>query len=152
MAELSKDNLLRSWKEIAAYLRCDVRTCHRWETDRGMPIHRAEGGEKKSPVFAHKDELDRWFQGTFKNSSHHSVKNAAALNWLKWVARVAILLAPGRAVFPLLGRPRPEPAGGFHDRRVFSSSSSTNRSASSGARTWGSRTSNRTNTTGRTSR
>ena len=68
MGEISKDNLLRSWKEIAAYLGCDVRTCHRWETDRGMPVHRAEGAETKSPVFAYKDELDRWFQGTFKNS------------------------------------------------------------------------------------
>ena len=55
MRELSKDNHLRSWKGISAYLGCDTRTCHRWEKKHGMPVHRAEGGETKSPVFAYKD-------------------------------------------------------------------------------------------------
>jgi len=103
MAELSKDNLLRSWKEIAAYLGCDVRTCHRWEINRGLPVHRAEGGETKSPVFAYKDELDRWFQGTFKNTNHTTAKKGAALNWLKWVARVTILLALAGLYFHFWG-------------------------------------------------
>ena len=58
MREISKDNLLRSWKDISAYLGCDVRTCCRWEKQHGMPVHRAEGGEAKSHVFAYKDELD----------------------------------------------------------------------------------------------
>jgi hypothetical protein len=35
MAELSKVNLLRSWKEIAAHLGIDARTCYRWEDSRG---------------------------------------------------------------------------------------------------------------------
>jgi hypothetical protein len=43
MREISRDNLLRSWKEIAVYLGVDVRTCHRWEAQEGMPVHRAEG-------------------------------------------------------------------------------------------------------------
>ncbi len=63
MGGISQDNLLRSWKEISAYLGCDVRTCHRWETDRGMPVHRAEGAGTKSPVFAYKDELDALVPG-----------------------------------------------------------------------------------------
>ena len=73
MDELSKDNLLRSWKEISAYLGCDVRTCHRWEANHGMPVHRAEGGETRSPVFAYKDELDAWFRETFKSSNGHGI-------------------------------------------------------------------------------
>lgn len=68
MGELEKDNLLRSWKEIAAYLGVDVRTCFRWENDRGMPVHRAAAAEKKSPVFAYKEELDAWFKEAFQSS------------------------------------------------------------------------------------
>ena len=66
---MKKDSLLRSWKEIAAHLGCQVRTCHRWEQKLGMPVYRAEGIENKSPVFAYKDELDLWFQKTFTNSN-----------------------------------------------------------------------------------
>ncbi len=56
--------LLRSWKEIAAYLGYDERTCARWEKTLGLPVHRAQGGPK-SRVFARKDELDAWFARTF---------------------------------------------------------------------------------------
>jgi len=84
MREIAQDNLLRSWKEIAAYLGCDVRTCHRWEDQRGMPVHRAEGSEKKSPVFAYKDELDAWFRGTFKASDTAVLKVGKRSPWLKW--------------------------------------------------------------------
>ncbi len=59
------DRLLRSWKEISAYLGVDERTCARWEQRFGMPIHRAAEGAAKSRVFAYKDELDKWFQETF---------------------------------------------------------------------------------------
>jgi len=53
---------LSTWKEIAAFLRCDVRTCLRWEKERGLPVHRPEGGAK-SRVYAWTDELDRWLKG-----------------------------------------------------------------------------------------
>jgi len=56
---LKNENLLRSWKEIAAYLGCDRRTCLRWEKRRGLPIQRIEGAFKGS-VFAYKKELDHW--------------------------------------------------------------------------------------------
>jgi len=96
MGELSKDNLLRSWKEIASYLGCDVRTCHRWEANHGMPVHRAEGGGTKSPVFAYQDELDSWFQGTFKNSNPPLEKKAVAHPWLKWaIGGAAVLVLAG---------------------------------------------------------
>jgi len=96
MAEISRDNLLRSWKEIAAYLGCDVRTCHRWEDQRGMPVHRAEGTEKKSPIFAYKDELDAWFRETFR-SANETVKKAEDVRpWLKWaLAGAAVIILAG---------------------------------------------------------
>jgi len=92
MPEMSKDKLLRSWKEIASYLGCDVRTCHRWEDQRGMPVHRAQGAETKSPVFAYKDELDRWFKETFTAQNGAPEKKAPARGWLWWAASAAAVL------------------------------------------------------------
>lgn len=50
--------ILSGWKEIAAYLRCGVRTVQRWEAA-GLPVHRPTP-YKRSHVIAHSDELDRW--------------------------------------------------------------------------------------------
>jgi len=54
-----KENILTSWKEIAAYLDRDVRTCVRWEQRYGLPIHRLER-DSKAKVFAYKDQIDAW--------------------------------------------------------------------------------------------
>ena len=54
-----KENLLTSWKEIAAYINCDERTCLRWEKRYGLPVH-CINETAKATVFAYKNELDRW--------------------------------------------------------------------------------------------
>jgi hypothetical protein len=97
VADPSKDNLLRSWKEISAHLGVEVRTCHRWETRYGMPVHRAEGQGARSPVFAYKDELDRWFRGTFKNGHPEEPKaGRRGRPWLKLaIAATAVLVLGG---------------------------------------------------------
>jgi len=59
---------LASWKEIAAYLRREVRTVIRWEKERGLPVHRVPGGQGGS-VFAFADELDRWAAGESSNEA-----------------------------------------------------------------------------------
>lgn len=52
---------LDSWKEIAAYLRRDVRTVQRWEARIGLPVHRHTPERAKgSPVHAYRSELDQW--------------------------------------------------------------------------------------------
>ncbi|MGA2361994.1 MAG: hypothetical protein ABSG73_05990 [Candidatus Aminicenantales bacterium] len=84
MENEAKNNLLRSWKEIASYLGYDERTCYRWEQKFGMPVHRAEAGASKSHVIAYKDELDLWFQETFKNSNHHVPTKKAGRPVLRW--------------------------------------------------------------------
>ncbi len=56
---LPPEQVLDSWKEIAAYLRRDVRTARRWEQTRGLPVHRLPG-DGRAPVFAVRGELDRW--------------------------------------------------------------------------------------------
>ncbi len=53
------DDLLESWKEIAAYLRRDVRTMVRWEATRGLPVHRLPGGARRA-VYARKSEIEAW--------------------------------------------------------------------------------------------
>lgn len=53
---------LDSWKEIAAYLRRDVRTLQRWERDEGLPVHR-HLHRKRGTVYAHPAELDAWREG-----------------------------------------------------------------------------------------
>ncbi len=50
---------LDSWKDIAAYLRRDVRTAIRWEKEKGLPVRRVPGGQRKA-VFAYTAELDSW--------------------------------------------------------------------------------------------
>ncbi len=50
---------LDSWKEIATYLRREVRTVNLWEKMEGLPVHR-HLHSKRGTVFAYKAELDEW--------------------------------------------------------------------------------------------
>jgi tetratricopeptide (TPR) repeat protein len=54
---------LDSWKEIATYLGKVERTVKRWETNRGLPIHRLPGRGGAS-VYAFTRELDDWLKST----------------------------------------------------------------------------------------
>lgn len=58
---------LDSWKEIAAFLRRDVRTVQRWEKKEGLPVYRHQH-EKLGSVYAFRAELTEWF-GTRQPSS-----------------------------------------------------------------------------------
>ncbi len=53
------ENPLESWKEIAAYLKRDVRTVKRWEKSEGLPVHR-QMHQARSSVYAYPSELDAW--------------------------------------------------------------------------------------------
>src|SRR5215813_7782967 len=50
---------LEGWKQIAAYLKRDVRTVQRWERTEQFPVRR-QMHRKLASVLAFKDELDRW--------------------------------------------------------------------------------------------
>jgi tetratricopeptide (TPR) repeat protein len=54
---------LDSWKEIANYFGRGERTVKRWETDRGLPVHRVPGGSRSS-VFAYTAELTEWLKSS----------------------------------------------------------------------------------------
>ncbi len=66
MTENKREDLLSSWKEIAAYLGCDERTCLRWEKLHGLPVRRLNGGAK-SRVYAFREELDAWLAARSTN-------------------------------------------------------------------------------------
>lgn len=60
-AKSSAEDRLDSWKEIAAYLRREVRTVQRWEKSAGLPVHRLQI-DKQGTVYAYKSELDDWYR------------------------------------------------------------------------------------------
>ncbi|HEY6305545.1 MAG TPA: tetratricopeptide repeat protein [Candidatus Angelobacter sp.] len=61
MDELETPRRLRldSWKEIAAYLRKDIRTVQLWEKKEGLPVHR-HAHTARATVYAYPGELDAW--------------------------------------------------------------------------------------------
>jgi hypothetical protein len=50
---------LLSWKEVAGYLKCNIRSVQRWERGEGLPGHR-HIHQKGSTVYAYSNELDAW--------------------------------------------------------------------------------------------
>jgi len=60
---------LRSWKEIAAYLKRGARTVQRWERTAGLPVRRPRPGDF-GPVFAFPEELEAWlYSRPFRKAS-----------------------------------------------------------------------------------
>lgn len=53
------EQILSTWKEIAAYLNCGVRTVQRWEAELKLPVRRPRG-KARSGVIAFRTELDEW--------------------------------------------------------------------------------------------
>ena len=60
---------LDSWKEIAAYLKHDVRTVQRWEAEEGLPVYR-HPTKKRATVYAYRSELDAWWAQTFSTGEN----------------------------------------------------------------------------------
>ena len=56
--------ILRSWKEIASYTGCGVRTVQRYEQALGLPVRRADARSHTS-VIAFADELDAWLRQAY---------------------------------------------------------------------------------------
>jgi hypothetical protein len=60
-AQPSEAQRLESWKEIAAYLKRDVRTVQRWEKQESLPVYR-HVHHKLGTVYAYAPELDAWWR------------------------------------------------------------------------------------------
>jgi len=58
----SEEQVLSSWKEIAAYLGKSIRTVQRYEHDLGLPVHRPS--VNRQTVVAYRTELREWIVHT----------------------------------------------------------------------------------------
>ena len=103
--DFQPEDRLESWKEIASYLKRDVRTVQRWEKQSGLPIHRLRL-DKSGTVYAYKSELDVWWNqrrvdlepnDTAKKSAHDYAVWTAALSAVIVLALGAGILARGRS-------------------------------------------------------
>lgn len=68
---------LDSWKEIASYLKREVRTAQRWEKLEHLPVHRHQH-DKLGSVYAFPAELDRWWKERRPRLESENVAEAAA--------------------------------------------------------------------------
>jgi Tfp pilus assembly protein PilF len=70
---------LDTWKEIGAFFGRDERTVKRWETTRGLPVHRVPGAGRAN-VYAYTDELAEWLHGAKIAGEQETESNPDALS------------------------------------------------------------------------
>ena len=79
----SRTGYLTSWKEIANYLHCGVRTVQRYESELGLPVHRLTG-KLRGTVRATTKEIDAWMN-TFPALDRSKVR-AREVHTNEWVS------------------------------------------------------------------
>lgn len=121
---MDKGRYLDSWKDIAAYLGRNVRTCRNWERDHGLPIHRLDDSPK-SRVFAYTGEIDAWRETKGRLPENGAVDGTLRPATVTMRRSARTWLAAGLVAGPLLAvlatvlvmsrlRPAPErPVGRF---------------------------------------
>jgi Tol biopolymer transport system component len=111
-AEFSSGDRLDSWKQIANYLKRDIRTVQRWEKDEALPVrrhlHRTRGS-----VYAFKVELDAWWshcRSHLQEEPRPSGKEKWRATWV-WcgIAAAVILVLGGLAMWRLNPGQPPKP-------------------------------------------
>jgi eukaryotic-like serine/threonine-protein kinase len=78
---------LDSWKEIAGFLKRDVRTVQRWEKDEGLIVHRHLHGRQGS-VYAYRAELDEWWSSRRTQLDGQAMPRHWARTW--WVTSACL--------------------------------------------------------------
>jgi tetratricopeptide (TPR) repeat protein len=104
---------LESWKEIAAYLRRDVRTVQRWHDRAGLPVRRHQDPKQRA-VFALRAELDEW-RGRSRIDSDNSppAESTPVIGPRRvWAVAIAVVICAATAAV----------AWKYHEWRRFSSS------------------------------
>ena len=66
--DIARGERLDSWKEIAAYLKRDIRTAQRWEKQEALPVHRHLHDERGT-AYAYSGEIDQWLQNRSRTES-----------------------------------------------------------------------------------
>jgi TolB-like protein len=71
------EDRLDSWKEIASFLRRDVRTVQRWEKKEGLPVYR-HLHDKLGSIYAYRNELTEWFNARQQSGAALAKQDAGA--------------------------------------------------------------------------
>lgn len=97
---------LDSWKEIAAYLKRDIRTVQRWEKEESLPVHRHQH-KKAGSVYAHPAELDAWWASRRIHVAEEPTNADRQSGW-RWAgAAVLVIALAALGVWTLRPQPRP---------------------------------------------
>src|SRR4030043_11366 len=82
---MKNNEILDSWKKISEYLGREIRTCHKWEKDLRLPVHRIDPNSSRSKVFAYKSEIDLWLRER-ANATSNRLRERKHLRGLKWIS------------------------------------------------------------------
>jgi len=109
--ERNEADRLDGWKEISTYLRCDIRTCLRWEKDLGLPVIRINKDSKRSKVIAYKSAIDQWLSGGKKIEARIDTSRKRNGRLVKiGLVSAAILILASAAYWLFLASPSSGPA------------------------------------------
>jgi Tol biopolymer transport system component len=121
--QTARGERLDSWKEIASYLKRDIRTVQRWEKQEALPVHRHLHDERGT-AYAYSGEIDQWLQNRSRRDNEPAPVGDAELSeplatstrpsvakWSRLPVAVAILAAvvAGAIGIWALSRSRPDP-------------------------------------------
>src|SRR5713101_4521641 len=85
---------LDSWKEIASYLRREVRTVQLWEKREGLPVHR-HFHKRLGSVYGLRSEIDNWKRQVSRESGDQETESAESPRPAKAAGdRVTIYVLP----------------------------------------------------------
>ena len=87
MNPAGQNELLNSWKEIAAYLNRGVRTVQRWERELGLPVRRPRA-KNRSAVIAMRSDIDAWLKHCPVTERREQSRTELALKQLPPIASV----------------------------------------------------------------
>jgi TolB-like protein/Flp pilus assembly protein TadD len=94
----SQPDRLDSWKEIAAYVKREVRTVQRWEKSASLPVHRLKI-DKQGTVYAYKAELDAWYRDRGPQLESDSSDKRTLSLFVRVLAAVAAMLIVAYVAF-----------------------------------------------------
>jgi tetratricopeptide (TPR) repeat protein len=81
---------LDSWKEIASYLRREVRTVQLWEKREGLPVHR-HFHKRLGSVYALRSEIENWKRQVSRTGADQDTRSTAPS---KVASRITIYVLP----------------------------------------------------------
>jgi hypothetical protein len=105
--ENSNDEILVTWKDIAAHLKCSVRKAQRLESQR-LPVHRIPGTKS---VWSSRSEIDQWLKaeaekartGAMETAGSPHARSARSSRLQPWILGIAFLPAVVASVFHAYG-------------------------------------------------